>query len=117
MPPESRVLVTSHEAYAYLATAYDFEIVGTAIPSLTTTEETSARDIAALIDLVRDEGVPAIFGEIVISASAMQAIADETGARLVTLNADTLSTEGEASTYLGYMRSEFSLIVNALKEG
>ena len=115
LPHEKRVLITSHDSFGYLAVTFSFEIIGTVIPGGTTTEESSARDLAALIDLIRAEGVPAIFGELVVSASAMQAVADETGAQLVVLNADTLSPEGEASTYLGYMRSEFSSIVNALK--
>ena len=115
LPHEKRVLITSHDSFGYLAVTFGFEIIGTVIPGGTTTEETSARDLAALIDLIRAEGVPAIFGELVVNAGAMQAIADETGAQLVVLNADTLSPEGEASTYLGYMRSEFSSIVNALK--
>ena len=114
LPAEQRILVTSHDSLGYLAAAYDFQVVATVIPGGSTTVEPSARDIAALTDLINEVGVPAIFGETVVNETVIQALADETGAALVTLYTDTLSSAGPANTYLDYLRYNMHSIVNAL---
>ena len=116
LPPEKRVLVTSHDSLRYLAASYDFEIISTVIPGLSTLAEPSARQVAALIDLVKAEQVPAIFGETTVSQDIIQAIAAETDAKLVTLYSGSLSaSDGPAATYLDYMRYNISAIIDALK--
>ena len=115
LPVENRILITSHDSLGYLAHAYDFELIGTVIPGGGTQIEPSARDVAALIDLVKDEGVRAIFGETTVSTSVVEIIAAETGAELAIIYSGTL-TEGEpAGTYLDYMRYNVSTIVEALQ--
>ena len=114
LPLEKRILVTNHDSLGYLATTFDFQVINTAIPGGSTTVEPSAREIAALIDLINDADVPAIFGETTISQTVMETIAGETGAALVILYSGTLSVDGPASTYLDYMRYNFRTIVDAL---
>ena len=114
LPLEKRILVTTHDSLGYLATTFDFQVINTAIPGGATTVEPSAREIAALIDLIKDADVPAIFGETTISQTVMETIADETGAELVILYSDTLSIDGPATTYLDYIRYNFRTIVDAL---
>ncbi|MDE2949567.1 MAG: metal ABC transporter substrate-binding protein [Chloroflexota bacterium] len=117
LPVDERVLVTSHEAFGYLATTYRFELVFT-LAGISTMVEPSARDVAALIDTVRDEGVPAIFGDPFAPQPIMAAITAETGAVLAGLYSDTLSDEaGPAATYLDYMRYNVRTIVDALSGG
>ena len=115
LPVDQRILITSHDALGYLATAYDFVIVSTVIPGGGTQIEPSARDVAAIIDLVRDAGVAAIFGETTVSTSVVETIAAETGAELAILYTDTLTQEDPAGTYLEYMRYNLRTIVEALK--
>jgi len=71
--------------------------------------------MAALIDMVRAEGVVALFAENTVSPAVAQQIADETGAAFYTLYSDSLSdSDGLAATYLDYMRYNVSTIVDAL---
>ena len=84
-PPERRLLVTSHDSLSYFAAAYGFEVVGLVIPSLATHVEPSAEHIAELIEVVREHGVPAVFGETTVSERLAQAVAREAGAELVQL--------------------------------
>ena len=114
LPVEKRVLITSHDSLGYLAHAYDFVIVSTVIPGGGTQIEPSARDVAALIDLLKDADVAAIFGETTVNTSVVETIAAETGASLAIIYSGTL-TEGEpAGTYLDYMRYNLRTIVEAL---
>ncbi len=117
LPVDKRVLITSHDSLGYLAHAFDFVIVSTVIPGSGTQIEPSARDVAALIDLVKDASVSAIFGETTVSTSVVETIASETGAEMAILYSGTL-TEGEpAGTYLDYMRYNLRTIVEALGAG
>jgi len=115
LPAEKRVLVTSHESLGYFATTFGFELITTVVPGMSTMVEPSARDVAGLIDTVRDEGVPAIFGDPFAPQPIMSAIVAETGAELAKLYSDTLSDAGgPAATYLDYMRYNVTTIVEAL---
>jgi len=116
VPPERRLLVTSHDTFAYLAEAYGFEVVGLVIPSLAPDVEPSAEHLAELIDVVEEHDLPAVFGETTVSERLAQTIARETGAELVQLYADSMGGPGSgADTYLGMVRTNIERIVEALK--
>ncbi len=116
LAPEQRLLVTSHDSLAYFAKAYGFEVIGLVIPSLSTHVEPSAEHIAALVDVIRDHNVPALFGETTVSDRLAQAVARETGAEVVQLYSGSLGPEGSgADTYLGMVRANVTRIVEALK--
>ena len=115
LPRDKRVLITSHESLGYFATTYDFEIITTVVPGMATMVEPSVRDVAALVDLVRAEGVPAIFSDAHLSDILVNTIASETGVTVVGLHTDSLSdAEGPAPTYLEYMRYNVVQIIEAL---
>ena len=117
LPPAQRVLITSHESLGYFATTFDFEVITSVVPGMATAVEPSARDIANLIETIRAEAVPAIFGDTLASASIMQTVAEEAGVDLVGLYSDTLSeSAGPAATYLDYMRYNVAAIVAALSD-
>lgn len=103
IPPRNRKLVSTHDSLEYFAHRYGLEVVGSAIPALTTQAQPSAGETAELIDLIRDEGVPAVFGEASLANEIEEAVADETDARLAgELYADALGPEGSgADTYAG----------------
>ncbi len=116
LAPERRLLVTSHDSFAYFAKLYGFEVVGLVIPSLSTHVEPSAEHIAALVDVIREHEVPALFGETTVSDRLAQAVARETGAKLVQLYSGSLGPEGSgADTYLGMVRANVERIVEALR--
>ena len=116
LPEERRVLVTSHDSFQYFAQRYGFEVAGAVFP-VSTADEPSARDLAALIETVEHEGVPAVFTERSISDRLAQTVAAETGATLVGgLYTGSLGEPGgEAGTYLDLMRHNTTTIVEALR--
>jgi zinc/manganese transport system substrate-binding protein len=114
VPAGRRVMVTNHDAFAYFAARYDFEIVGTVVPSLSTIGEASTGELADLADLIEARDVPAIFTEELASDADARALAGRLGIAVVALVSDALASEGEASTYLGMMRTNAAAIAAAL---
>ncbi len=115
LPVERRVLVTDHDALGYLAATYDFQVVGLVVPSVSTLAESSAADIAQLIDTIRAQHVPAVFAGVTVNPALSQQVADEAGARFYTLYAESLTAkDGAAPTYLDFMRYNVQTIVDAL---
>ena len=117
LPAERRKLVTSHDTFGYFADAYGFEVLGTALGSLSTEAgDPSARDIATLITEIEEAGVPAIFAENVANPDLMESIAAEAGVELAPpLYTDALGPPGSpGETYIGMMQSNVTTIVDAL---
>ncbi len=114
--PERRLLVTSHDTFAYFADVYGFEVVGALIPSLAPDVEPSAEHIGGLVKVIREHNVPAVFSETTVSGKLPDAVARETGAVLYQLFADSLGERGSpGGTYLGMVRINVERIVEALK--
>ncbi len=98
VPATQRKLVTTHDAFGYFGRAYDVEIVGTVLPSVTTETETSGRQVRELIDTIEREGVQAIFTEQGVDPKLERQIAEEAGAEVETgLYADVLGPEGSGA--------------------
>ncbi len=72
-----RQLITFHDGFAYLAQAFDLEILKAVEEE--SGAEASARDLIELITLVQEQALPAIFTEENGSVSAAQVIGRETG--------------------------------------
>lgn len=114
---EQRVLVTNHETIGYFAHRYGFEVVGVVMAGGSSIAEPSAGEMAALIDLIREEGVNAIFAENTINTSMAEQIADEAEAQVYTLYTDSLSeADGNAPTYVDYLRYNVTTMVEALSQ-
>lgn len=107
IPSRDRKLVTSHDALGYYANRYGIEVIGAAIPALSTQAQASAGETAALVDQIRRTGVTTIYPEAGVPQGLEKAIADEAGARVGgELWADTLGPEGSPTdTYLGALRA------------
>ena len=115
VPEERRILVTSHDSLQYFARLYGFEVIGTILP-ITTEVEASAEHLAELVEIVEEHNAPAIFGETTVSERLAQAVATETGAKLVRLYSGSLGVEGSgAETYIKMARTNVERIVEALK--
>jgi ABC-type Zn uptake system ZnuABC Zn-binding protein ZnuA len=113
LPAEKRKLVTSHDAFQYLAREFGFKIY--AVEGVTTDDQPSSKKIADLIKTIAREGVKAVFFESIENPKVIGEITRETGATVGgQLYADGLGIK-EASTYSDMMRSNITTIVNSLK--
>lgn len=117
LPQSCRKLVTNHDALGYFADAYGFTVVGSVIPNLSTEAQPSASDLARLVQLIKEQRVPAIFAESSVNPALAQQVGREAGVKVVTdLYADALGPKGsDGATYIGMMRADANKIVEALK--
>lgn len=114
LPSSQRKVVTSHDAFGYLGQAWQLEFI--APQGLSTHDEPSAAEVAALIRQLRSEGVRAVFVENIRDPRLIEQIADEAGATVGgTLYSDALASEGPASTYLGMFGHNLDTLMAALK--
>lgn len=119
VPVDERKLVTSHDALGYFADRYGIEVVGSTIPALTTQAQPSTGETAELVELIRSEGVNAVFPEVGVSGALEQAVAEETEAEVGhELYADALGPEGSfAATYLEAMAANAEALVSGFSGG
>src|SRR5690606_27033009 len=121
VPERRRVLVTSHDAFGYLGRAYGLEVHG--VQGLSTADEAGVADIRALVDLLVDRGVPALFTESSVSPAGVEAVREaaadrgwevrlpETG-----LYSDALGAPGTPTgTYAGVLLANARTIADALE--
>ena len=114
LPKAQRTIITSHDAFSYLGQAYDLSFI--APQGLSTADEPSAAEVAALIRQIRADGVKAVFVENIRDPRLIQQIANEAGAQVGgTLYSDALASEGPASTYLGMFQHNLDTLLAALK--
>jgi ABC-type Zn uptake system ZnuABC Zn-binding protein ZnuA len=119
VPPGHRQLVTNHDSLAYFAQAFDFEVLGTVIPSASTVAEPSARSLAALVDRMAEAGVCTIFADNAVNQSLAQAAAGELQScpevAVLPLYTGSLGAPGSgAESYVGMMRANVETIVAGL---
>ena len=115
VPEGNRKLLTYHDSFPFFAVRYGFEIIGAVQPS--DFKDPSAREVANLIDQVRESRVPAIFGSEVFPSPVMEQIAKEGGAVFVDkLRDDDLpGSHGDPRhSYLGMMATNIEIMVPAL---
>lgn len=105
IPPAARGIVTNHDALGYFIDEYGLRLVGSVFPSLDASAEPDPAQLAALVDTIRSEGVRAIFSESAVNPRTAEAIAAESGARVVDepLYADSLGPPGSGADTLDGM--------------
>lgn len=120
LPPERRVLVTSHDAYNYFGRAYGFTVVG--LQGISTVTEAGLADVARLTDYIREKGIKALFVESSVSHATIERVAADSGARIGgELFSDAMGTPGQIEngydlgTYEGMIKHNLNTIVEALK--
>lgn len=104
--PAQRKLVTNHDSLGRFADRYDLTVVDTIIPSVSTSAEASAADLDGVLDIIRSEGVRAIFSDSTGSSELAEALADELGSdvAVVELYTESLGEPGSgADTYIAMM--------------
>jgi ABC-type Zn uptake system ZnuABC Zn-binding protein ZnuA len=115
VPRESRKLLTYHDAYAYFAAEYDWDVIGAI--QVSSFEDPTPKEIADLIKQIRDEKVPAVFGSEVFPSPVLEQIGKETGVKYVDVlrDDDLLGEPGDPEhSFLGLMRFDFVTMVRSL---
>jgi ABC-type Zn uptake system ZnuABC Zn-binding protein ZnuA len=115
VPEGNLKLVTYHDAYAYFAKTFGWDVVGAVQPK--NFEDPTPQEVAQIIDQVQAEGVTTIFGSEVFPSAVLEEIANATGARYEdTLRDDDLPGEpGEAEhSWLGLMRYDYVTMIEGL---
>jgi ABC-type Zn uptake system ZnuABC Zn-binding protein ZnuA len=115
IPGGRRELLTYHDAYAYFAKDYGWKVIGAIQPE--NFEDPTPREVAALIDQVKREQVPTIFGSEVFPSKVLEQIGKETGARYEdTLRDDDLPGKpGDPEhSWLGLMRYDYRTMIKGL---
>ena len=114
IPESNRRLLTYHDSFGYFAIRYGYTVIGAIQPN--DTSQPSAQEVAALIDQLLDEGVPAIFGSILFPADVIDQIASETGVTVSTLLDDGLPGQPDdpEHTYIGMMVENMKTLASTL---
>ncbi len=116
LPADRRRAITSHDAFGYLAQAYQLTLIGA--QGISTDAEPSAAEIAGLIRQIRDEKIPGLCVENISNPNLIQQIERETDARVGgELYSDALSPAGgEAATYLALLEHNLNTLLAALEK-
>ena len=116
VPADLRLLVTTHEALGYFADRYGFDILGTALPGLSSLAAANPADLEDLSTMIISSGVPAVFAEAEVSDTELAAVADRLdGVRVVPLLTESLGPDGtDGDTYVGVMVLTATTIADGL---
>ncbi len=120
IPPRSRVLVTSHDAFRYLGAAFGMDVV--AVQGISTQEEAGTADITRVADAVVDSGVRSVFLETSVPGRTLDAVlaaVRQRGGEVrlgQPLYSDSAGDDGTPEgTYLGMVRANIDRIVEGLR--
>jgi len=113
--PASASVITGHDSFGYFSNAYGVNFLSPV--GLSTEADPSGASMAALVDVIEQENVQALFHENMTNQAIINQLAEETGLPIAgTLYADALASEGDASTYLGMMRHNANVLHSALAQ-
>ena len=115
IPRAKRKLLTYHDAYAYFARDYGWDVIGAI--QVSDFEDPTAKEVAALIDQVRATKVPAIFGSEVFPSPVLEQIGREAGVKYVdVLRDDDLPGEpGDPEhSWMGLMHFDYVTMTEAM---
>ena len=115
IPDGRRELLTYHDAYAYFARTYGWKVIGAIQPK--NFEDPTPKEVAALIDQVKAEHVPVIFGSEVFPSKVLAEVGRATGARYEdTVRDDDLPGDpGDSEhSWAGLMRYDYQTMITGL---
>jgi zinc/manganese transport system substrate-binding protein/manganese/iron transport system substrate-binding protein len=118
IPVANRKFVSNHDAFGYYVDRYGLTFVGSVIPSMDTSYEPSAKELADLVQAIKAQGVKAIFTESSVNPALSKQIAQDAGVRVVdgALYGDTLGPPGSGADTLDEMlKINTDIIVRNLK--
>ena len=106
---ENRTIVVQHEAFGYLAHAYDLEQL--AISGLANNAEPSAKQLAEMTNVVNERNIQVIYVDPTTSTTISETVSQATGAELRPLRTLELITEEEieqGEDYFSIMRENLA---------
>lgn len=115
VPAGNLKLLTYHDAYAYFAKNFGWEVIGAVQPK--NFSDPTPQEVAGLIEQVKAEGVPTIFGSEVFPSPVLQEIGNAAGVRYEdSLRDDDLpGAPGEQQhSWLGLMKYNYATMINGL---
>jgi len=115
IPEEHKKLLTYHDSFAYFSRRYGIPVIGAVQPS--DFSEPTPKEIQDLIQQVKANHVPAIFGSEVFPSTVLNQVAGASGAQYVDkLRDDELPGDLKAPnhTYVGLMVEDVQVMVKAL---
>jgi manganese transport system substrate-binding protein len=117
LPASRRALVSCEGAFSYMAR--DFGLSEQYLWPVNAEQEGTPKQIASVVEFVRERGVPAVFCESTVSPKAQQQVARESGAKFAgALYVDSLSKpDGPVPSYLALLQRDADTIVAGLTGG
>ena len=114
LPADKRVVVTAHDAFGYLESAYGLTFM--APQGIDTEAEPSAKELAELIAFLNETGAGALFVENIANADLIAQISRETGIKIGgRIYSDALSVKGSpATSYLAMFSHNLELLTTSL---
>jgi len=115
VPAADRKLLTYHDSWAYWAREYGFTVIGAVQAS--DFSDPSPQEVARLIQQIRAEKVPAVFGSEVFPSPVLEQIAKESGATFVDQLRDDEppgAPQGAEHTYVGMVKKDMQVMIGAL---
>ena len=114
LPEDKRVVVTAHDAFGYLASAYGLTFL--APQGIDTEAEPSAKELADLINFLNETGAGALFVENIANGDLIAQISRETGIKIGgRIYSDALSVKGSpATSYLAMFTHNLELLTATL---
>jgi manganese/zinc/iron transport system substrate-binding protein len=120
IPPRSRVLVTSHDAFRYLGRRYGLEVV--AIQGVSTATEATTADVERVARVIAERHVRSVFVESSVPPQTIEAVlasAERQGQQAAIgreLFSDAAGDEGTPEgTYIGMVRHNIDAIAEGLR--
>lgn len=114
IPSENRVIVVSENAFKYFGEKYGFRTEG--IWEINSLEEGTTGQISRIIDIVREENIPALFLETTVDPRYMNQISSETNVEVAgKVYTDAIGMSEDANSYIKMMRANVKTFVDGLK--
>lgn len=119
VPPQSRVLLTAHDAFGYFGARYGFDVVG--IQGISTESEAGLSRISELVGTLVDRDIKAVFVESSVSDRNIRALIEGASAKGHTVKiggtlfSDAMGDEGTyEGTYIGMIDHNVTTIARSL---
>lgn len=120
IPEGQRTLVTAHDAFEYFGAAYQVDVHG--LQGISTVSDFGLQDVTALVDLIVERNIKAVFVESSVSERSVNAVVEgslDRGHEVIiggTLYSDALGDPSTPEgTYIGMIQHNVNTIVESLK--
>lgn len=116
VPAEKRKVISTHDAFQYFARAYGVEFLSS--QGLSTEAQSSAADVAKIINRIRDKKITAVFFENMTDSRLIKQLEKDAGAHVGgTLYSDAISASNEpAPNYIAMFKHNVPVLVAAMQK-